>query len=381
MVELVGRDLGDERRSPAGSDEIAAHERHVVADRREVGRVGARVAHHAHDLAAGRDQQLGEVGAVLPADARDERAARQARARAGTPATFPPSGTSRVTTAPGRHDGVRADPARPEDEGTRADPGARSRSRRPCPSDGTARWRASRVSEASCVPVSTATPWPKNACSPTVIAARLGVEERVVDVRGRCRWSTDGRAAPRRGARATSAPPPGRPSPRAGRAAARPARAAPPLDDRRQPRRDDPVDDAVHAPSHRVTDRREPVGERHARQSTKGVEWDLLDSNPAHRPPATRAGVVLHDNPRINPRDFDGVPPLAPCDDHPHRHHVARLRGAQRALPARTGPAAGVDVLGVPLALTDYDAHDGLDGRDDRRRAAAATSASPRSTP
>jgi len=48
----------------------------------------------------------------------------------------------------------------------------------------------------------------------------------------------------------------------------------------RETRRDDPVHDPMHAPSHRVSERCEPVGERHARQCTKGVETDLLDSWP-----------------------------------------------------------------------------------------------------
>ena len=119
----------------------------------------------------------------------------------------------------------------------------------------------------------------------------------------------------------------------------------------------------------------------HARQSTKGVDADLLDSNPAHRPPATRAGVVLHHNPRMNPRDFGGVSPLAPCDDHPHRHHVALLRGAQRAVPARTGPAGGDRRARRPGLRRRLRRRPGLDGRRRSPPAAAATSASPRPTP
>ena len=187
---------------PGVIGEVTADERHVAGDRREVRRVGARIADHAHDLAAGGDQQLGEVGAVLAGDPGDERARSQ---RPGGHAGDPgPVGHVVRDDGPGRHDGVGADPARPEHERARPDPGAGpdlhvAAIRRD------ARWRASRGLGDVVRPGQHGDAVTEERVLADRDRARDGVEQGVVDVRRSAR-SPGGRAAPTRDARAASAP-------------------------------------------------------------------------------------------------------------------------------------------------------------------------------
>jgi len=53
-----------------------------------------------------------------------------------------------------------------------------------------------------------------------------------------------------------------------------------------EPRGHDAIDEPVHVPARRGTQRRESVRERHARQCTDAVDSDLLDSTFEGRAPS-----------------------------------------------------------------------------------------------
>ena len=93
----------------------------------------------------------------------------------------------------------------------------------------------------------------------------------------------------------------------------------------------------------------------HARQSTKGVDADLLDC--LHRGSARDGCRLASHNPRMNPRDFGGVLAVStlrstiPIDTT----SLSFQRAAAGASCRAPAPPEAIDVLGVPSRAVDYD--------------------------